>query len=54
MSDILDATKFGFQPLEIIWKRDKSGHIMPERVTAKPPEWFCFDDDNNSRIPFNI
>ena len=50
MSDILDATQFGFQPLEIMWKRDKSGHIMPERVTAKPPEWFCFDDDNNLKF----
>ncbi|MEE0495249.1 MAG: DUF935 family protein [Cyanobacteriota bacterium] len=50
ISDILDATQFGFQPLEIMWKRDKSGHIMPERVTAKPPEWFCFDDDNNLKF----
>ena len=50
MSDILDATQFGFQPLEIMWKREKSGHIMPERVTAKPPEWFCFDDDNNLKF----
>ena len=50
ISDILDATQFGFQPLEIIWKRDKSGHIMPERVVAKPPEWFCFDDDNNLKF----
>lgn len=50
ISDILDATQFGFQPLEIMWKRDKSGHIMPERVIAKPPEWFCFDDDNNLKF----
>jgi len=50
ISDILDATLFGFQPLEIIWKKDKSGHIMPERITAKPPEWFCFDDDNNLKF----
>ena len=50
MSDILDATQFGFQPLEIMWKRDKSGHIMPEKVIAKPPEWFCFDDDNNLKF----
>lgn len=50
ISDILDATQFGFQPLEIMWKKDKSGHIMPERVTAKPPEWFCFDDDNNLKF----
>ena len=50
MSDILDATQFGYQPLEIMWKRDKSGHIMPERIVAKPPEWFCFDDDNNLKF----
>ncbi|MBR6127742.1 DUF935 family protein, partial [bacterium] len=25
ISDILDATQFGFQPLEIMWKRDKGG-----------------------------
>ena len=50
ISDILDATSFGFQPLEIMWKRDKSGHVLPERVIAKPPEWFCFDDDNNLKF----
>ena len=50
ISDILDATQFGFQPLEIMWKRDKSGHVMPARVVAKPPEWFCFDDDNNLKF----
>ena len=50
ISDILDATQFGFQPLEIIWRKDKSGHIMPEKVVAKPPEWFCFDDDNNLKF----
>lgn len=31
ISDILDATQFGFQPLEVIWKRNKSGHILPEK-----------------------
>ena len=50
ISDILDATQFGFQPLEIMWKRDKSGHVIPARVIAKPPEWFCFDDDNNLKF----
>ncbi|MBR6127898.1 DUF935 family protein, partial [bacterium] len=50
ISDILDATQFGFQPLEIMWKRDKSGHVMPARVVAKPSEWFCFDDDNNLKF----
>lgn len=50
ISDILDATSFGFQPLEIMWERDKSGHVMPARIIAKPPEWFCFDDDNNLKF----
>jgi len=50
ISDILDSTQFGFQPLEIMWKRDKSGHILPEKIVSKPPEWFCFDDDNNLKF----
>lgn len=50
IADILDATQYGFQPLEIMWKREKSGHIMPARVIAKPPEWFCFDNDNNLKF----
>lgn len=50
ISDILDCTQFGFQPLEIIWKRYKNGRILPEKIVAKPPEWFCFDDDNNLKF----
>ena len=50
ISDILDSTQFGFQPLEIIWKRDKSGYILPEKIVAKPPEWFCFDDNNTLKF----
>ena len=50
ISDILDATQFGYQPLEIIWKKTKSGHVLPEKIIAKPPEWFCFDDDNNLKF----
>ena len=50
ISDILEATQFGYQPLEIMWKKTKSGHVFPEKVIAKPPEWFCFDDDNNLKF----
>jgi len=50
ISDILNATQFGFQPLEIIWKRDKNGRILPKKIVAKPSEWFCFDDDNNLKF----
>ena len=43
IKDILNATLFGYQPLEIIWQR---GNLwLPERIIAKPPEWFGFDDD---------
>lgn len=50
ISDILDATQYGFQPLEIIWEKSKSGHILPAKIIAKPQEWFCFDDDNNLKF----
>ena len=50
INDILDATLFGFQPLEIIWQKNKSGYILPTKIIAKPPEWFCFDNDNNLKF----
>lgn len=50
ISDILDATQFGFQPLEIMWKKEDNGYILPEKIVAKPSEWFCFDDDNNLKF----
>lgn len=50
ISDILDATSYGYQPLEIIWKKSASGHVLPAKIIAKPPEWFCFDDDNNLKF----
>lgn len=46
INDILDATQYGFQPLEIMWKKYNNGYVLPERIIAKPPEWFCFDDNN--------
>ena len=50
INDILDATQFGFQPLEILWKKYKNGYILPEKIIAKPPEWFCFDDNNSLKF----
>lgn len=50
INDILEATLYGFQPLEINWKREKSGKILPASIVAKPPEWFCFDDENNLKF----
>lgn len=49
ISDILDATSFGFQPLEIIWGK-VDNLVLPMEVKAKPSEWFCFDDENNLKF----
>jgi len=49
INDILDATLFGFQPIEIMWH--KVGNlVLPTELKAKPPEWFCFDDDNQLKF----
>ncbi len=49
ISEILDASMFGFQPLEIIWQ--KAGElIIPREIKAKPVEWFVFDDENNLKL----
>ena len=50
INDILDATQFGFQPLEIMWSKNSSGQILPVSIVSKPAEWFCFDDDNNCKF----
>ena len=49
MSEILNATLFGFQPLEIIWQK-QGNLIVPAEIKAKPQEWFCFDDDNKLKF----
>jgi len=42
ISEILNAPLWGFQPLEVYWTRSQ-GLILPEKVLAKPPEWFAFE-----------
>ena len=49
IKDILNATLFGYQPIEIIWRRDSLW--LPEKIIAKPPEWFGFDD--NAQLYFH-
>lgn len=49
ISATLDATLFGYQPLEIDWQ-PRSGLIVPADVQAKPPEWFCFDGEGELRF----
>lgn len=43
IKDMLNATLFGYQPLEIIWQRGSSVWL-PEKIIAKPQEWFGFDE----------
>ena len=49
IKDILNATLFGYQPIEIIWQQGSLW--LPERIIAKPPEWFGFDD--NAQLYFH-
>jgi len=49
INDILDATLFGFQPIEVIWGR-VDNLILPIELKAKPSEWFCFDDENQLKF----
>jgi phage gp29-like protein len=46
---ILEATLYGYQPMEVMWKY-VGGVLVPDDVVAKPPEWFCFDPENNLRF----
>jgi phage gp29-like protein len=46
---LLEATLYGYQPMEITWQNSTDG-ILPLDVQAKPPEWFCFDTENQLRL----
>ena len=49
IGQILEATLYGYQPMEVQWQR-VGGLLVPVDVQAKPPEWFCFDADNALRF----
>jgi phage gp29-like protein len=49
IGQMLEATLFGYQPMEITWAR-QGGLLVPVDLQAKPPEWFCFDTDNQLRF----
>lgn len=49
IKEMLNASLFGYQPLEIITRSTSSLHY-PEAVVGKPPEWFAFDDENRLRF----
>ncbi|MGO1073216.1 DUF935 domain-containing protein [Lysobacter sp. CA199] len=49
ISEILDATLYGYQPLEVMWAAE-DGLWLPVRVVGKPPEWFTFGRENELRL----
>ena len=49
ISDILDTPLFGFTPIEVMW--GKIGNlVLPIELKAKPPEWFCFNENNQLKF----
>ena len=49
IGQILDATLYGYQPMEVAWQA-VGGLVVPVDVQAKPPEWFCFDTEGALRF----
>lgn len=49
ITEILDATLYGYQPLEVLWGK-ANGLIVPLDVVGKSAEWFHFDGDNQLRF----
>lgn len=49
LSEMHDAAFYGYQPLEVMWEV-KNGLIIPVDIVGKPPEWFCFDPENQLRM----
>lgn len=49
ISQILNATLFGYQALEILWVYE-DGVWKPLDIQGKPQEWFVFDEDNQLKL----
>jgi len=49
ISEILDATLYGYQPIEVMWEK-VGGFLVPVDLVGKPAEWFHFDQQNRLRL----
>ncbi|UVV64561.1 DUF935 domain-containing protein [Glaesserella parasuis] len=49
ITDMLNASLFGYQVSEVIWA-ERDGLIVPAEIISKKPEWFVFDEDNQLRF----
>jgi phage gp29-like protein len=45
ITEALDATLFGYRPLEVIWEK-RGEYIAPAKVEGKPSEWFRYSPEN--------
>lgn len=50
LHELLEATLYGWQPLEVLWSVPGAGPTMPLAVLAKPVQWFAFDGDGALRF----
>lgn len=44
INNILDTPLYGYVPIEIVWQKTGE-YIIPEKITAKPQEWFYFNTE---------
>lgn len=49
LGEILEAPLYGYQPLEITWRK-AGGLVVPVDIESKPPEWFGYDAENRLRF----
>lgn len=49
IAQMQECTLYGYQPMEVMWEQ-RDGLFVPADVLAKPPEWFCFDPNNQLRF----
>ncbi|KGH08724.1 phage portal protein family protein [Comamonas thiooxydans] len=48
-TEMLDASLYGYQPMEVIWGKVGS-YIVPVDVVGKPADWFLYGTDNRLRF----
>ncbi len=49
IAEMLDAVLYGYQPMEITWRKVGS-LVVPVDIVGKPANWFVFDDENKLRF----
>lgn len=50
IDQMMEATLYGYQPLEVIWQQRSGETPLPRQIIGKPAEWFLFDADARLRF----